>query len=260
MVGVASVSRSNADQRPVHPIPAALKEAPSASFECRWVDSPITLDGLADEPAWKHAQSITAFHVPWLGDKARMSRTATTAKLLWDRDYLYFHADMEDSDLFADITEHDGDLWKNDVFELFLRPDPAKTGYYEFQVNAAGATFDAFYPKYDLDQIAKQSKIGTFAFEAKVKLRGTLNKRDDADKGWSVEGRVPWTDFLRTGGRPVPGETWKLNLCRFDYNADWKEPELSCIAPIAKKKIPPFFHQTEDYATLTFVGPDDTTA
>ena len=27
-----------------------------------------------------------------------------------------------------------------------------------------------------------------------------------------------------------------------------------------KKKIPPFFHQIEDYATLTFVGPDATTA
>lgn len=198
--------------------------------------------------------------MPWLGDKARMSRTATTAKLLWDREYLYFHADMEDSDLFADITEHDGGLWKNDVFELFLRPDAEKLGYYEFQVSAAGTRFDAFYPKYDLDQLGKHAKAGTFGLEAKVKLRGTLNTRDDADKGWSVEGRIPWADFLRTGGRPVPGEKWKLNLCRFDYNADWAEPELSCVAPIAKKKIPPFFHQSEDYATLTFVGPDATTA
>ena len=70
-----------------------------------------------------------------------------------------------------------------------------------------------------------------------MKLRGTLNKRDDEDKGWSVEGRIPWTDFLRTGGRPEPGEEWKLNLCRFDYHTDWKDPELSCVAPIAKKKI-----------------------
>ena len=59
-----------------------------------------------------------------------MSRTATTAKLLWDREYLYFFADMEDADLFADITEHDGNLWNNDVFELFFRPaatSPATT-------------------------------------------------------------------------------------------------------------------------------------
>jgi uncharacterized repeat protein (TIGR03806 family) len=239
-----------------HPIPAPLKSAPPSAFECRWTDSPIALDGTADEPAWKHAQPITAFHLPWLGEKARMARTATTAKLLWDREYLYFHAEMEDSDLFADITAHDGELWKNDVFEMFLRPDATKTGYYEFQVNAAGAHFDAFYPKYDIDQIAKQSKTGAFHMQSKVKLNGTLNKRGDVDKGWSVEGRIPWKDFLRTGGRPVAGETWKLNLCRFDYHKGWAEPELSCVAPIAKKKIPPFFHQSDDYATLTFVGAD----
>ena len=41
-----------------------------------------------------------------------MARTATTAKLLWDREYLYFFADMEDADLFADVTEHDGKTWE----------------------------------------------------------------------------------------------------------------------------------------------------
>ncbi|WP_246523525.1 PQQ-dependent sugar dehydrogenase [Gemmata palustris] len=259
-VGSGSSSRSQTDAKPERPVPEPYKQAPPSHFECRWADTPIALDGVADEAAWKHAQSINAFHVPWLGDAARMARTATTAKLLWDREYLYFHAEMEDSDLFADITEHDGDLWKNDVFELFLRPDFEKTGYYEFQVSAAGTRFDAFYPKYDLDSIAKQSKVGTFRMESKVKLNGTLNKRDDVDKGWSVEGRIPWTDFLRTGGRPVAGEKWKLNLCRFDYNTNWKNEELSCVAPITKKKIPPFFHQSEDYATLAFVGPDATTA
>jgi uncharacterized repeat protein (TIGR03806 family) len=243
-----------------HPIPEPLKKAPPTKFECHWADTSIIIDGLADEPAWKHAQEITAFHLPWLGEKARMARTATKAKLLWDREYLYFFAEMEDTDLFADVTEHDGALWDNDVFELFFRPEADKPGYYEFQVNAAGAIFDAFYPKYDVDKIAEWSKKDKFHIDAKVKLRGTLNKRDGKDQGWSVEGRIPWTDFTRTGGRPVAGEAWKMNLCRYDYNKEWKEPELSCVAPIAKKKIGPFFHQSDDYATITFVGPSATTA
>ncbi len=83
-----------------------------------------------------------------------------------------------------------------------------------------------------------------------MKLRGTLNKRDDVDQGWSVEGRIPWTDFARTGGRPLPGEEWKFNLCRFDYHKDWKEPEMSCIAPIKKKTLSAFFHQIEDFAAV----------
>jgi uncharacterized repeat protein (TIGR03806 family) len=243
-----------------HPIPEPFKQAPPTKFECRWADTTITIDGAADEDAWKHAETIAAFHLPWLGDKARMARTDTKVKLLWDREYLYFFAEMEDTDLFADITEQDGMLWLNDVFELFFRPDPAKLGYYEFQVNAAGAKFDAFYPKYDEKEIIKYSTTGKFHIDVKVKLRGTLNKRDDKDQGWSVEGRIPWTDFARTGGRPLPGEAWKMNLCRFDYHKDWKEPELSCVAPIAKKKIPPFFHQSDDYADVKFIGPDAKTA
>ncbi len=242
-----------------HPVPEPFKEPPPSKFECRWADTPITLDGTADEAAWKHAQEIDAFHLAWL-DKPRMSRTKTTAKLLWDRQYLYFAADMEDTDLFADVKEHDGDLWNNDVFELFFRPDAGKPGYYEFQVNAAGAVFDAFYPKRDFDKIREQLKVGKFNIDVKVKLRGELNKRDGKDKGWGVEGRMPWTDFARTGGRPAIAETWKLNLCRFDYNKEWKAPELSCIAPIKKKMFGSFYHQYEDYASVTFVGPDEKTA
>jgi len=242
--------------RPDHPIPEPLKKPLPTRFECRWADTPIAIDGTADEPAWADAETIDAFHLPWLGDRARMSRTRTTAKLLWDREYIYFFSEMEDSDLFADITEHDGDLWKNDVFEIFLRPDAAKPGYYEFQVNAAGAVFDAFFPKRDAGDFQKLKKAGTFHVDAKVRLKGTLNLRTDTDTGWSVEGRIPWTDLLRTGGRPVPGEEWRFNLCRFDFHADWKEPEPSCIAPITKKTSAAYFHQIDDYATLAFVGPD----
>lgn len=260
LVVVLGTVGSRPPAAPDHPIPPPLKAAPPTAFECRWADTPITLDGTADEAAWKHAQPIEAFHLPWLGADARMARTATKAKLLWDRDYLYFFAEMEDSDLFADVTEHDGDTWNNDVFELFFRPDRDKPGYYEFQVNAAGTKFDAFFPKRDFTDFQKQKKAGDFHIDAKVRLRGTLNKRDDVDQGWAVEGRIPWTDFLRTGGRPEPGEAWAMNLCRYDYHRDWKAPELSCVAPIREKKLPAFFHQTEDYATVKFVGVDAKTA
>ena len=237
-----------------HPIPAPYKDAPPTAFECRWAEGAIVLDGVADESAWKNAQTIDAFHVPWLKTGGRMARTSTKAKLLWDREFLYFFAEMEDTDLFADVTEHDGQTWDNDVFELFFKPAEDKNGYYEFQVNAAGTVFDAFFPKRNFETVTAQKKLGTFHIDAKRKLVGTLNKRDDVDQGWSVEGRIPWTDFLRTGGRPDLGETWAMNLCRYDYHKDWPKPELSCVAPVKVPKVGAHFHQYEDYATLKFVG------
>src|ERR1051325_3326852 len=86
------------------------EKAPPTAFECRFTDTPIKINGKGTDPAWKHAQTIDNFYLPWLGEKARPSKTKTKAKLLWDREYLYFFADMEDADLYANIKEHNGTL------------------------------------------------------------------------------------------------------------------------------------------------------
>ena len=122
-------------------------QAPPTVFECRWAEGPIVIDGKADEAAWKNAMAIDRFYLPWLGKNVRAARTATKAKLLWDRDYLYFFAEMEDHDIYADVTEQDGMTWSNDVFELFFKPAQEKPGYYEFQVNAAGTGMELYLPR-----------------------------------------------------------------------------------------------------------------
>src|SRR5688500_3023749 len=102
-------------------------------------------------------------------------------------------------------------------------------------------------------------KDGDFQIEAKTALRGTLNKWNDEDKGWSVEGRIPWSGFARTGGRPEPNETWKFTLCRYDYSVDFEGPELSTCSPLNTKSHPDF-HAFEGYATLKFLPPDKSPA
>jgi uncharacterized repeat protein (TIGR03806 family) len=245
-------SSGAADQSP------AGKEAPAA-FECRWTDTPLTIDGKADEDAWKHAQVIDHFTLPWLGKAARPARTATRARLLWDREYLYFFADMEDTDLFALEKEPNGAVWEDDVFELFFKPAEDKPGYYEFEVNPAGTLFHLFLPRRGSGGYRRFKKDTDFHVEAKVQLRGTLNRWQDKDEGWAVEGRIPWTDFLRTGGRPEPDERWKFALCRADVSVDFEGPELSTCAPLGSLTYPDFHHH-EDYATLRFVGPTRETA
>src|SRR2546430_1327990 len=83
---------------------------------------------------------------------------------------------VEDGDLYADVKEHDGMTWENDVFELFFKPDDNKPGYYEFQVNAAGTIMDMFIPRRGAGGYRRFIKDGDFHLDAKVHLRGTLNK------------------------------------------------------------------------------------
>ncbi|MFP6659514.1 MAG: carbohydrate-binding family 9-like protein, partial [Pirellulales bacterium] len=127
--------------------PAASAEKHKTKFQCRWTDEAITIDGKADEQAWRAAKLIDHFYLPWLKDNPRPAKTKTTARLLWNRQYLYFFSDMQDTDLYADVTEHDGQTWSNDVFELFFKPSDRHTGYYEFQVNAAATVMDMFIPR-----------------------------------------------------------------------------------------------------------------
>lgn len=238
---------------------AEKAQPPREDVNCRWADAPITIDGKADEKSWQQAELIDNFRLPWLQDKSRPARTATKARLLWDREYLYFFAEMEDSDLYANVEEQDGRLWDNDVFELFFKPADDKPGYYEFQVNAAGTVLDMFLPRRGSGGYERYKDDGAFHVDAKLQLDGTLNKWSDKDNGWQVEGRIPWGDFLRSGGRPTAGETWKFALCRYDYSVDFEGPELSTCAPLSSKNHADF-HHWEDYAKLKFIGPDPSSA
>lgn len=235
------------------PFSTASAAEPPVDFECRWTLNPPVIDGVLDDEAWKHAQLIDQFSLPWLQEKNRPAKTATRARLLWDQDYMYFSADLDDGDLFADVTERDGKTWDNDVFELFFKPDPKKTAYYEFQVNAAGTVMDCLIPAREPNAYEKYRTADEFHIKAKVKVRGTLNKRDDKDTGWTVEGKMPWLGFVKTGGRPLVNDVWKFALCRYDYDKSFGDPELSTSAPLKSQKYADF-HSVDDYANLKFVA------
>jgi hypothetical protein len=225
----------------VNNVPPVVRHA-----ECRWASTPITLDGVLDEPAWKDAPVIKDFAVWW---EKRVPKTATKARLLWDGKYFYFAAEMEDVDIYADITEHNGMCWHNDVFEVFLKPSTESLAYYEFQVNAANTQLEMLLPSRGAGGYDRfhHEKLG---IESRVRVDGTLNHWQDRDKGWTVEGRIPWTGFAATGGAPKPGSSWRFALCRYDYSVGFEYPEQSCTAPVANGS----FHHYEDYGELTFVG------
>jgi hypothetical protein len=222
--------------------PPAVREA-----ECRRAATRIKINGVLDDIAWDKAQVLEDFSAFW---EKRKARSATKARLLWDDDYLYFSAEMEDADLYADVKEHNGMCWTNDVFELFFKPAEDKLAYYEFQVNALNTQLEMFLPSRGAGGYQRFAPAGKMGMESAVKLQGTLNDWTDKDKGWTVEGRIPWKAFERTGGRPKVGAKWRFALCRYDYSVAYERPDLSSSAPLTQSD----FHRYEDYGTLTFVG------
>jgi len=219
------------------------------SYECQFTEDAIEIDG-EFEKAWKQAVPINSFSMPWLGNQNKAPDKATTAWMLWDREYLYVYATMIDADIYADIDQHDAKIWDNDVIELFLKPGLHKPAYYEFQVSALNTHFDAYFPERGDRDLAKYKY--DHKIESMVTHDGTLNERTDNDKSWSAEIRIPWTSFMLTGGRPEPNDQWRFAVCRYDHRIDREKPELTSCASLDSLAYANF-HSHEDYASLRFV-------
>jgi Carbohydrate family 9 binding domain-like len=214
---------------------------------CRWAADPPVLDGKLDDPCWKNAAVIDRFASFWATPK--MPRPGTRAYLVWDDEALYYAGSMTDAELRSFGTKRNDHLWNGDVFELFLKPTALRDEYYEFQANPRGVVFEAPFPKRGHD-FGGFDKAPLLSSKAAVALRGTLDQPGDKDEGWSVEGRIPWSAFALTGGKPKAGAEWLFAICRYDYGPKGTDPITMSSAPLSK----PSFHRYEDYGKLRFEG------
>lgn len=238
---------------------ALLPVVPSPAEEpylCHRAEAPIQLDGKADEPAWRGAREIPHFFMPGKAP-AIQATTRTRARLLWDDTHLYYFAEMEDGALQATRTERDGELWLDDVFELFFKPKASEPGYYEFQATPLGTLLDIHYPERSSEGYARHRNQGSFGHAAKVFLRGAIGQPGGRDNGWQVEGRIPWTDFKPSGGAPQPGDEWRFILCRYDYDPRFGNAQKAELSTSSAGMVPDF-HAHEHYAPIRFEGPLDT--
>jgi Carbohydrate family 9 binding domain-like len=244
-------------ERPRDPIrPQVARHAPPEQIEtdvvtreavCRRANQPPVLDGKLDDRCWQDAVAITQFASYW---DNKTPRKGTRAYLAWDDEALYYAGMMTDTELRSYGKHRNDTLWDGDVFELFLKPSEASPQYFEFQANPREFVFECYFPKRgDIPKSFHEAPL--LGNKAVVRLEGTLDQPGDRDRGWSVEGRIPWTAFGPAGGKPKPGDEWRFAICRYDYGPEGTKPILMSSAPLTK----PSFHRHEDYGKLRFEGP-----
>lgn len=228
------------------------------AYECHRATTPPVVDGKLDDPAWAQAVEIENFVVPpkmdWTRFAMTRARRATSrahAWLLWDDQFLYFAAELEDRDLYC-VTGpgHDNPFNVDDIAELFLKPSDESPCYWELHVVPTGGTRDYFYARRGAGGEKRWMKYDSGMF-ARVTLYGTLDNWEDRDNKWVVEMRVPWSAFERWGGKPKVGDLWRFMVSRYDYSVHLEEGcELSAAAPLPWAN----FHLFEYYPYLRF-GP-----
>jgi hypothetical protein len=190
--------------------------APAAGrkrYVARKVKTAPKIDGKLDDAAWKDAPETDAFVNTMSGAPVEQK---TTAKMVYDDKNLYIAFNNVDSDVWAELTKHDDKLWTQEVDEVMIDADGDGKTYVELQVAPNGTTFDSYLPMYRQNQNDWESNMKTA-----VKVDGTLNKRDDTDKGWTVEMAIPLESVkgrAPTGPQipPKVGDMWRINLYRMD--------------------------------------------
>jgi hypothetical protein len=238
---------------PVNVTAKAPVVQPRKRYVARMITKPIKIDGKLDEAAWAQAPSTGPFVNTMTGAPVEQK---TEAKLLWDSKNLYVAFENADSDVWSSLTKRDDKLWSQEAVELMIDADGNGKTYVELQVAPNGTIFDTYLPSYrkyeDTIDPKKKPYSWNSKLNAKVHVDGTLNKREDQDKGWVVEMAIPLEDVKGLDSAPLKlppaqGDVWRINMFRMDLPSGKPQQASGWSPPMVGD-----FHALDRFGELVF--------
>jgi hypothetical protein len=231
--------------------PAFAQSGASHTAERR-IDT-ILIDGNLNEASWHDAVHSSVFTF-WDGSPAPAS-LQTTARMIWDDEYLYIAFTARDPDVYATYTVRDARLWEQDNFEVFVTV-PGTTGYVEAEGSPRGTIWDGVFTNVFQGPGGSYNMAG---LQVAGRVNGTLNNSSDQDTGFTGEMRLPFAVIYQApGGHPVDGTQLRLNLNRINWNTPAAQGGQGAAgsdtyhawSPVPGTGIS--FHRPDKFGTVTF--------
>ncbi len=205
------------------------------TYVCQRTKETIDIDGKADEKSWQQARPLS----PLRDIEGAAIPNRTQVRMMWDDQYLYVHADMQEENLWATLEERDSVIYQDPDFEVFIDPDGDTKNYIEIEINALNTVWDLFLTEpYRNGNIALHD-WNIPGLKHAVHLRGTLNDSSDTDKGWSVEMAIPWSGITghsnhpRIADAPPADSILRMNFSQVNWQI---EPAENNTTHYQKKK------------------------
>jgi len=240
LISLAGSEGGRGNDRETRPLPTPtdarqLPQAPRV-YEAHNIPTAPVIDGRLTDPAWASAPWSEDFvDIRGAGEEPPPFRTRV--KLLWDENFLYVGAELEEPHLWGTLEARDAIIYRDDDFEIFLDPDGDGKAYFEIEVNAMGTVFDLFLDKPYREGGKAVIPWNLTTLQSAVSLQGTLNDPSDEDEGWTVELAIPWHELAPPGsipvqessgsssvtasqdhpGTPTAGDEWRVNFSRVDW-------------------------------------------
>jgi hypothetical protein len=195
------------------------------TYVCYRAPVPVVIDGNLDEDVWTRV-SFTDNFVDIEGSLRPKPRFRTMVKMLWDDDYFYVGAYLEEPQIWATLTKRDSIIFQDNDFEVFIDPDGDTHNYYELEMNALNTVWDLFLVKPYRDGGPAIHAWDIAGLKTAVKTSGTINDPRDTDKAWMAEIALPW-DVLKQAAvpesAPRPGDQWRIDFSRVEYRVQVKD-------------------------------------
>jgi hypothetical protein len=238
-------------------VPVSASQAapePRRRYVARMVTKPPKIDGKLDDAAWASAPTTGPFVNTLTGAPVPQK---TEAKLLWDKKFLYIGIENADADVWAKLDKRDDKLWTEEADEIMIDADGNGRTYVELQIAPNGNVFDTYLPERRKYEDSINPKLKPFSWNskmiAKVHVDGTLNKREDQDKGWTTELAIPLEDVKGMDDKstltlpPTPGNVWRINMYRMDVPQGKPQQASGWSAPMVGD-----FHALDKFGELVF--------
>ncbi len=180
---------------------SGLEAQVKKSVEALYIDKPLAIDAILDEPVYRQAQLAKDF-VQLQPYNGRPSFQPTEAYFFYDQKAVYVGAILYDSSpdsIFNIFTERD-QFGMFDYFGVYLDPYNEGQLSFGFFISPAGVQFDIKATK-GSDGDNEDSNWNA-VWESKTRI---------TDKGWVVEMKIPYS-ALRFPDKEV--HTWGLNMFR----------------------------------------------
>ncbi|RFS23025.1 hypothetical protein DVR12_11105 [Chitinophaga silvatica] len=199
-------------------------------YICIPASSPVKIDGILNDEAWQKAQWTNDF-VDITGSPSLTPKFKTRAKMIWDDQYLYIAAELEEPAVSAHYKNRDDLLFKENDFEVFIDPDGDANDYYELEINALNTVMDLYLSKPYRSGGKALINWDAKGMKTAVHVSGTLNKPGDKDQGWTVEMAIPYSalSFMDNSVKPSNGSIWRMNFLRVEWDQEIKDGQYTIL-------------------------------
>jgi hypothetical protein len=141
--------------------------------------------------------------------------------MLWDDQFLYVYAELQEPDVWGTITKKNEVIFRDNDFEVFINPDASNHNYYEFEMNALNTIWELTLDRPYRDDGPVHLGTNMEGLKSAVHVDGTLNDPSDTDRGWSVEIAYPWKGLAKYATSvacpPVDGVQWRVGFSRVEW-------------------------------------------